>query len=286
MAIFSKLLPVAASAYGLQALFAAIFVPLQTDVCFDMGGALGWLATTFVSLYYPTLKARLWEGQDVPFPPFSSFPKRVLLLNLAVAIWSIRLGTFLGARAIKSGGDSRFVKIVKNPSYFTRLWFTQATWIVATGLPVWLVNALPRLHHAPLGTRDYIGLGLWASSLLLEVTADRQKAAWHHAKQLKLHDEKFISSGLWSISRHPNYLGELGVWSGVALLASKSLQSAQFPAGTVALSAISPLFTWLLVTRLSGIPPLERLGDMRFGSDPRWANYKRNVPVFWPWGSK
>ncbi|RXW21769.1 hypothetical protein EST38_g4088 [Candolleomyces aberdarensis] len=283
MAVFSKLLPIAASAYGLQTLFAGIWVPQQNETYFDLGGAIGWLSTTFVSLYYPTLKAKFLEGRIEAFPPLSSFAPRQLLLSAAVGLWSLRLGSFLAIRAIKAGGDSRFYRIKKQPAKFTIYWIAQATWIMLVGLPVWLVNALPPSLSPDLGPRDYLAAGLFAGSFLFEVVADRQKSAWRRAKDKKQHDEKFITSGLWSISRHPNYLGELGIWTGIWVLASSSLQSSYFPKGTVGLAAASPLFTWFLLTRVSGVPPLERIGDARYGKDPKWQEYKRTVPLFWPW---
>lgn len=74
---------------------------------------------------------------------------------------------------------------------------------MTVGLNVYLVNSLPSSLDPPLGVRDYIGLGLYAASLALECIADYQKSAWQDAKDHKEHEEKFISSGLWSVSRHP-----------------------------------------------------------------------------------
>lgn len=76
-------------------MFASIFVPLQNEKYFDFCGALGWLSSTFISLYYPTLKARLVEGKLIPFSPPSSFGPRQLLLSGALSLWSLRLGSFL-----------------------------------------------------------------------------------------------------------------------------------------------------------------------------------------------
>ena len=82
----------------------------------------------------------------------------------------------------------------------------------------------PHLHPA-LTFRDYASLGLYASALLLEIAADRQKTAWRRAKENKGHEEKFITSGLWSISRHPKYgatfrfCAELGMRSDNTFLA-------------------------------------------------------------------
>jgi steroid 5-alpha reductase family enzyme len=67
------------------------------------------------------------------------------------------------------------------------------------------VNVVPPQFHPALSIRDYAALGLYASALLFEITADRQKAAWRRAQENKEHEEKFITSGLWGISRHPKY---------------------------------------------------------------------------------
>ncbi|KAF6754520.1 hypothetical protein DFP72DRAFT_899305 [Ephemerocybe angulata] len=284
MNVFSKLIPTAISAYGLQAAFAAVFVPLKEETYYDCCGALGWLSTAFVSLYYPSLKAKFLHG--APLPPLSSFAPRQLLLTAALGLWSARMGVFLTNRAIKAGGDSRFDHIKTQPAKFSVYWLAQATWIMTVGLPVYLANNLPPSLTPPLGPRDYIAAGLFATSFLVEVIADAQKSSWRRAKENKQHDEKFITSGLWSVSRHPNYLGEVGIWTGIWALAAGSLQSSYFPAGTVALAAVSPLFAWFLLTRVSGVPPLERSGDKKFGDDPKWQEYKRTVPVFWPWGRR
>ncbi|KAF9565400.1 DUF1295-domain-containing protein [Agrocybe pediades] len=284
MPVFSRLVPVVAGAYGLQALFALIFVPQQNETYYDLGGAIGWVSSAFLSLYYPALKARFWDGLPVALPPLASFAPRQILLTAALGIWSVRLGSFLAMRAIKAGGDSRFDEIKKQPKKFTYYWMAQATWITLVGLPVFLVNALPSRVHPALGTRDYVALGIYASSLLLEVVADRQKSSWRKTKENKQHDEKFIS-GLWSISRHPNYVGEVGIWTGIWALSTASLQTMSYPRGTVALAALSPLFTWFLIRNVSGVPPLERAGDKKFGDDRRYQAYKNSVPIFWPWGS-
>ncbi|KDR79009.1 hypothetical protein GALMADRAFT_244736 [Galerina marginata CBS 339.88] len=285
MAVFSRLVPAVASAYALQAIFALIFVPQQNETYYDLGGAVGWVSTTFVSLYYPALKAKFWDGIPGALPALSSFAPRQLLITAAVGVWSVRLGSFLAMRAIKAGGDSRFDEIKKQPKKFTYYWMAQATWITLVGLPVYLCNTLPSGAHLPLGRRDYLAVGLYAGSLLFEVIADRQKSTWKKAKDNKEHDEQFISSGLWSISRHPNYVGEVGIWTGIWALSSASLQTTAYPRGTIALAALSPLFTYFLIRKVSGVPPLERAGDKKFAGNSKWQEYKNSVPIFWPWGS-
>jgi len=282
MAVFSRLIPTIASSYALQTFLALIFIPQQNEMYFDCGGAVGWVTTALVSLYYPSLKAKSWEGA---LPALSSFAPRQLLLSAAVGIWSVRLGTFLTWRAIKSGGDSRFDIIKKDPARFTVSWVLQATWITLVGLPVWLANTLPAQLHPALGARDYAAVGLIFGSFLLESLADFQKTVWRRNKNNKRHNEPFITSGLWRISRHPNYVGEVGIWTGIWALSTASLATPYYPTGTAIAAAVSPLFTWYLVRKVSGVPPLERAGDKKFGNNPKWQEYKKTVPIFWPWGS-
>ncbi|TRM62682.1 hypothetical protein BD626DRAFT_498123 [Schizophyllum amplum] len=282
MHVFSRLLPSLASAYALQTAAALVCVPAQNELFYDLAGSLGFLSTTFVSLYFPFLHAR-WNGYAVPFPRLSTFAPRQLLLSGALALWSARLGLFLFPRALKAGGDKRFDEVKKQPAKFSLFWLGQATWVFLVGLPVYMVNTLPASFHPPLGVRDYLTFGLFLGSLAFEMLADRQKSQWRAAKNAKQHDEKFISSGLWGISRHPNYVGEVGIQTGIWALATGSLQTAYFPAGAIALGSLSPLVTWFLLRKVSGVPPLEEAGDKKYGSDPAWGKYKKTVPIFWPW---
>ncbi|KAH8118238.1 DUF1295-domain-containing protein [Phellopilus nigrolimitatus] len=286
MGVFSRLLPPLASAYGLQTLLAMIFVPQANEMFYDLGGALGFLSTTFISLYYPALKGKYVLGNIEALPRLSSFSNRQLLLSGCLVLWSTRLGSFLLNRALKAGGDSRFDEVKHQPAKFTFFWMAQATWVFLVGLPVYMVNTLPAHAHPALLPRDYISLGIFVSSFLFEVVADHQKTAWRKEKAAKKHEEQFISRGLWSISRHPNYLGEVGIWTGIWALSTTSLQTPYFPRLTPFVAAASPLVTYLLLTRVSGVPPLERAGDKKYGDDPKWQEYKRTVPIFWPWGPK
>ncbi|KAF8589335.1 DUF1295-domain-containing protein [Ramaria rubella] len=285
MAVFSRLLPTVITGYAVQSLAALIFVPQQQDKFYDFTGALGFLSSAVVSLYYPALKAKFVDGVPGALPGLSTFAPRQLLLSYALVIWATRLGTFLLNRSLLHGGDSRFDEIKKNPKRFTYYWLAQGTWTLLVGLPVYLANTLPSRVHTPLGPRDYISFAIFASSFTLEVLADAQKSKWRAKKMRGDHHEKFIKSGLWSISRHPNYVAEVGVWTGIWALSTTALQNSPYPVLGPAVAAISPLFTWFLLTKASGVPPLERAGDKKFGDDPDYKTYKKNVPVFWPWGT-
>ncbi|KAF9266473.1 DUF1295-domain-containing protein [Marasmius fiardii PR-910] len=302
MVVFSRLIPSLVTAYAVQSFFASVFVPLREDRCYDLAGSIGFLSNTFVSMYYPTLRASFETRTLLPLPSLSSFAPRQLLLSGALGFWTSRLGFFLFERAVKAGGDTRFDKMKHNPSRFTVAWMIQGTpksvtrvcslilnipaaWTFLVGMPVYLNNSIPSTAHPPLSTRDFVGFGLFAASFILQVVADTQKSNWKRAKDNKKHSEKFISSGVWGISRHPNYLGEIGIWSGIFILSTRGLAASSSPRMSVALSAISPLFTYFILTRVSGVPLLEKANNMKFGTDPEWLRYKKTVPVLWPWST-
>ncbi|KAI0833248.1 DUF1295-domain-containing protein [Trametes gibbosa] len=300
MPLFSRLLPSAVSAFGLQSVLALIFVPQANEKFYDLGGSLGFISTTLLSLYYPHLKLKYWDRAPyAALPPITSFAPRQILLNAAILAWSARLGTFLFSRAMRAGGDSRFDEIKHQPAMFTGFWMAQATWVLLVGLPVYMVNTLPPASHPRLGPLDFLSVGLLAGSWLFEIVADHQKASWRRRKEKKEHDEKFITGGLWGVSRHPkyvsvsalcapvfserlntidwrsSYVGEVGVWTGMWLLSSGSLRAPFFPKAAWMIAGVSPLLTWFLLTRVSGVPPLEQSGDKKFGNDPKWQEYKR-----------
>ncbi|KIJ10800.1 hypothetical protein PAXINDRAFT_85504 [Paxillus involutus ATCC 200175] len=284
MAIFSRLIPVAVSAFSLQLGLASVFVPRAEDRFYDLSGAAGFLTTTLVSIYYPFVRSRLpFLGASNGAVPLSHLclAPRQLLLTEAVVMWTGRLGAFLAQRAFKAGGDSRFDEIKHDKLKFTGAWIAQATWVFVVGLPVYLSNLVPPSAHRPLRALDYASLALIAASFALEVTADLQKSAWRHARDSEKHDQKFITSGLWGWSRHPNYVGEVGIWAGMWSLAAFS---GALPWPAVLAAAASPLGTYFLIRHVSGVPPLERAGEKKFGDDPKWKEYKRSVPVFFPWG--
>ena len=84
---------------------------------------------------------------------------------------------------------------------------------------------------------------------------------------------KFIKSGLWAWSRHPNYFGEIVLWLGIAIIAFPVLRGWQY------LTLISPVFITILLTRISGVPLLEAKADKKWGGQPEYEAYKANTPV-------
>ncbi|KIO34784.1 hypothetical protein M407DRAFT_90017 [Tulasnella calospora MUT 4182] len=276
MGTFSKVLPVLGTAFGLQALLGSVFVPMQSEKYFDFGGSLGFLSCALVSLVQPDFSDWSWDSVTASGRARSS---RQLLATGALVLWSGRLGVFLLRRIIKSGRDSRFDVIKKNPARFFRAWILQGLWITIVGLPVWLMNTVPAALNPPMGVLDYVGLGIFVTSFALESVADYQKSQWRREKEARKHDDPFINRGLWRYSRHPNYAAEVGIHTGIAILASSAMPSVTLRP----LAYISPLFTYFLLSKVSGVPLLERASDAKLGSDPKYQEYKRNTPVLFPW---
>ena len=174
----------------------------------------------------------------------------------------------------------------------------QATWVSLCLMPILAVNALPASTFAALGTAisitDVVGILLYVGGLSFEVTADRQKDAWVQEKKQKKHDEDFLTRGLWSKSRHPNYFGESTLWTGIATTAAGVLASNAGTAGmgvsaglagkAIALLAcgVSPAFVTFLLLFVSGVPMSEKKYDKKYGDRPEYKKWKEETPMFIP----
>jgi steroid 5-alpha reductase family enzyme len=222
------------------------------------------------------------------------------------------VGSFLFARITADNGqDSRFDKIRTSPAKFSVAFFAQATWVSLCLLPVVLVNSLPRsafalsrLAHVttkvpqPLSATPYwtdiVGLAIFAAGFTFEVVADRQKNTWLQEKKEKKHDEDFLTRGLWGRSRHPNYFGEICLWSGVAfaagglLVRNSAMSGLGLGLGTsgkvlvAGMCAASPAFVTFLLTQVSGIPLSENKYDGKYGKREDYQKWKRETPVLVP----
>jgi len=198
-------------------------------------------------------------------------PRSLLLLGL-VLVWAMRLGSFLFARVRRAGGDVRFDRIKQSLPDFLMTWTVQGLWVSLT-----LAAALGAVTSAERTSLDgfaMAGLAIWVLGFGVESTADLQKKRF---RADPAHRGEFISSGLWSVSRHPNYLGEITLWTGIAMIAFPTL------AGWRLVTLVSPVFVCLLITRVSGIPILERRADGRWGGRGDYEDYKRRTPVLVPW---
>ena len=196
------------------------------------------------------------------------------------------------------GEDSRFKNIRGSPPKFLVAFFAQATWVSLCMLPVLAINSLPAATFAALpaavGITDIAGILLYVGGLSFEVTADRQKNQWVQEKKQKKHDEDFLTRGLWSKSRHPNYFGESTLWTGIATLSAGVLAS---NAGVVGMGmagglvgkiiallscGVSPAFVTFLLLKVSGVPLSENKYDKRYGDREDYKRWKKETPKFIP----
>ena len=235
------------------------FIPAaiaRTDRFFDAVGSATYIAVT------ATLLA-LAPALDL----------RQVALGAMVVIWALRLGTFLLVRNIRSGGDERFTEIRRNPMRFFSVWTIQGLWVSLTAAAAWI--AISTAASAPVDWMLWLGAAVWALGLSIEVVADWQKSRFKKQSQ---HSGQFIRSGLWSVVRHPNYLGEILLWIGVFLAAAPSLLGWQWVA------LLSPVFVVLLLTKVSGIPLLEAKAARKWGDDPEYQAYVARTPRLIPFG--
>jgi len=148
-------------------------------------------------------------------------------------------------------------------------WLVQSLWIFLTNLPVMLA-----LFFGTLESVSYVGVALFVAGFAFEAVADAQKKAFREQNH-----EGFIQHGLWSVSRHPNYFGEIVLQVGVALTSMSTLEGRVLPW----LPLLAPLFTTFILTRLSGIPILEKQAEKRYGKDPAYGVYKKNTALLIPY---
>ncbi|WPH00370.1 Hypothetical protein R9X50_00319700 [Acrodontium crateriforme] len=305
------LIPAIGLAYGLQAATAIPSILGQTERFYDLSGSLTYISCTALSLYLPTLRARYAASSAATMPAWPSLLQsltskggvsawnwRQVVLSAAVTIWAARLGTFLFSRITSENGqDSRFDKIRVSPPKFAVAFFAQATWVTLCLMPVLAINSIPATTLAALPfftVTDAIGIWLYIGGLGFEALADRQKTQWMKEKKEKKHSEEFLTRGLWSKSRHPNYFGESTLWTGIAttaagvMLTSIGQSGMGFSGsglarlGALAMAAVSPAFVTFLLLKVSGVPLSEQKYDKRYGDRQDYQEWKKNTPMFIP----
>ena len=231
-----------------------LFIPaylMQTEKFYDLAGSI-----TYISII------------SYVYCQSSEFNIASLILSLFIIVWAIRLGSFLFFRIKKAGEDKRFRDIKPSPTRFFMTWTLQGTWVSLCSACA--ITAISTTEGIILNEIFVLGAFTFIIGFLIEVVADNQKTKFRSIPENK---DKFITTGLWSYSRHPNYLGEITLWLGVALMSFSSLEGLQL------ITLVSPIFTYLLLVYVSGVRLLEASGNKKWGHLSSYQEYKKNTPT-------
>ncbi len=193
------------------------------------------------------------------------------IIALMVVIWALRLGSFLFLRIREDGGDQRFDEIKKSPARFFLTWTLQGIWVLLTAASALVI--ITNGTRLPLDIFAFVGIGLWIAGFAFEVISDRQKREF---RKVPANKGRFISTGLWAWSRHPNYFGEITLWTGVTVASLPVLSGWQW------VTIISPIFVAFLIIRISGVPKLEAHAKKKWGDEKEYQDYVASVPVVIP----
>ena len=241
------------------ALHWAVFVPsyaFKTEHYFDLTGSLSYITTVAAAIVLNP-----------------SLDLRDLIICAMITVWALRLGSFLFWRIKKDGQDKRFIVMKTKFTWFLMTWTIGGLWVLVTmaaGLA-----ALTSNITAELGLISYLGIALWLFGFIVEVTADNQKTEFRKNPDNR---NRFITIGVWSWSQHANYFGEITLWFGLALVALPVLSGWQLA------TLISPVFVYFLLTKVSGIPLLDRLAKQKWGTDSDYLSYTQATSklLLWP----
>jgi steroid 5-alpha reductase family enzyme len=241
------------------ALHWALFIPsyaFKTEHYFDLTGSLSYITTVAAAIV---------------FNP--SLDLRDLIICAMITVWALRLGSFLFWRIKKDGQDKRFIVMKTKFTWFLMTWTIGGLWVLVTmaaGLA-----ALTSNITAELGLISYLGIALWLFGFVVEVTADNQKTEFRKNPDNR---NRFITTGVWSWSQHANYFGEITLWFGLALVSLPVLSGWQLA------TLISPVFVYFLLTKVSGIPLLDRLAKQKWGTDSDYLSYTQATSklLLWP----
>ena len=230
-----------------------LFIPayiLQTEKFFDLTGSFTYLIASF----YALLNAQSYNIFSI-------------VVVSCIVCWAIRLGTFLFMRINKDGEDKRFREIKPSFSRFLMTWTLSGTWVSICLLCV--LTAICSSLGVVGGRLFYLGLIFFLFGFVIEIVADYQKTLF---RKNPINKNKFITSGLWSFSRHPNYMGEIVLWFGISIMSISSLSGIEY------ITLISPVFVYVLLTRISGVNFLEESANKKWGHLDEYKDYVRKTP--------
>ena len=237
-----------------------VYVPafvFKTEKFYDITGSFTYIGTILFALYASGSFQNLKLGN--------------IFIGLAIIIWAIRLGSFLFMRIHKDKKDGRFDSIKTSFSQFFMTWTLQGMWVFICSSSALIAIANP--SGVPINNVFILGLFMFIFGFAIEVIADNQKSAFRSIPENK---DSFINEGLWARSRHPNYFGEITLWTGITVMGISTFEGMNY------LAIFSPIFSYLLLVYVSGVRLLELRGHKKWGHLEDYQNYKKNTPKLIP----
>lgn len=239
----------------------AAFIPayaFQTEKFYDLTGTLTYLTVTWYTLYMSSEKFTNLNGASIA-------------IVLFISLWAIRLGSFLFSRIHKDGEDKRFRTIKPSATQFFMTWTLQGLWVSLCSMCA--LTAISSESGVVVNAFYYLGVGLFIYGFYTEVKADNEKSKFRSVPENR---DKFITTGLWAKSRHPNYFGEIVLWAAIAVISLPSLSGLQY------ITLISPIFTYVLLVHVSGVRMLEARGQKKWGHLEEYKVYQKSTPMLFP----
>lgn len=237
------------------------FIPAflkKTEHFYDLVGSL-----TYLSL--------AWLGLSHAYSAGLLTTRRVVLVSL-VSLWALRLGSYLFLRVKRRGKDARMDELKRHFPSFLMAWTLQGLWVFLTLLPV-LIIMTRQQDMGPIHWIEWVGWSIWGLGWAIELIADQQKSQLQRSPQSR---DLWINTGLWAHVQHPNYAGEVILWSGICISGIAHYTSGEWCA------LLSPIFVYCLLRYVSGVPLLQERARARWGDDPRYQEYARSTPLFVP----
>jgi len=222
----------------------------QTEHYYDLIGAFTYISLVGVGFY-------LSGNHDA----------RSYIASFMVIFWAVRLGSYLFLRVKRNGKDGRFDEMKGKPLNFFVAWTIQALWTVMTAACALVI--ITSEHRVDISWLGIFGIVVWCFGITIEIVADFQKSQFKNKPENK---GKFISHGLWAWSQHPNYFGEIVLWTGMAIFSIPVMSSMQW------FCVLSPVFVFVLLRYVSGVNLSHEIGDERWGQDPKYIKYRNTTP--------
>ena len=230
---------------------------LKTEKFYDLTGSITYIGTILFALYATGSFQDLQLGN--------------LIVGMAIIIWAVRLGSFLFMRIHKDKKDGRFDSIKTSFSQFFMTWTLQGMWVFICSSAAFIAIANPQ--GVVINSVFIVGFVIFIIGFVVEVIADNQKTAFRSIPENK---DQFINEGLWARSRHPNYFGEITLWTGVTIMGISTFEGMNY------LAIFSPIFSYLLLVYVSGVRMLEYRGHKKWGHLDEYNSYKKNTPKLIP----